>query len=118
MNSRLTGAYGEVYTARYLRCSGYTIIEANYHCRLGEIDIIASDGKYICFIEVKTRDENAVFPAREAVDYGKQKKITATAGLYLSNNKTKLQPRFDVAEVYLKDGKAFDFKYIKNAYGS
>lgn len=118
MDARLIGSYGEVYTARFLRCNGYDIIQANYRCRMGEIDIIASDGKYICFVEVKTRDENAVYSAKEAVDTAKQRKIVATASFYLSNNKTKLQPRFDVAEVYMKDGEAVDFKYIKNAYNS
>ncbi len=118
MDTRLTGAYGEIYTARFLRCNGYSIVQANYRCRLGEIDIIASDGKYLCFVEVKTRDENAVYSAKEAVGFGKQKKIIAAAQLYLSQRKTSLQPRFDVAEVYVRDGRAYDFKYIKNAYSS
>lgn len=118
MDRRLIGAYGEIYTARYLRSKGYTIIDANYRSRLGEIDIIASDGKYICFVEVKTRDESAVYSAKEAVDENKQKKIIATSQLFLSNRKTRLQPRFDVAEVYMKDGEIADFNYIKNAYNS
>lgn len=118
MDSRLTGAYGELYTARFLRVKGYDIIDANYRCRLGEIDIIASDGKYICFVEVKTRGKNALYSAKEAVDYGKQKRIAATAQFFLQKNKTKLQPRFDVAEVYVEDGKAVSFNYIKNAYSS
>ncbi len=116
MDKRLTGAYGEVYTARYLRVNGYDIIDANFRCRMGEIDIIASDRKHICFVEVKTRDENAVYSAREAVDEAKQKRIIKTARFFLSGNKTYLQPRFDVAEVYMKDGKAVSFNYIKNAY--
>lgn len=118
MDSRFTGAYGEIYTSRYLRIKGYDIIDANYRCRLGEIDIIASDGKYICFVEVKTRAKDALYSAKEAVDYGKQKRITATAQFFLKNSEIKLQPRFDVAEVYMEDGRAVSFNYIKNAYDS
>ena len=116
MNKAMTGAYGELYTGRYLRDNGYSIITANYRCRLGEIDIIACDRKYIVFTEVKTRDVNFVVSGREAVDYAKRKKTVATAKFFLSKNRVRLQPRFDVAEVYMKDGAVSSFNYIKNAY--
>ncbi len=112
----MTGVYGELYTGRYLRDNGYDILTANYRCRFGEIDIIASDGEYIAFVEVKTRDANFLVSAKDAVDYQKQKKTLATAKFFISNNETKLQPRFDVAEVYIKDGEVSSFNYIKNAY--
>lgn len=112
----MTGAYGELSVGRYLREKGYNIINANYRCRMGEIDIIASKGKYICFVEVKTREENSMLKPSDAVDSGKQKKIMLTAQFYLSHNKTSLQPRFDVAEVYIKNDKAAKINYIKNAY--
>jgi len=55
MNKANTGARGEVAAARSLRERGYAVITANYRCRLGEIDIIAENAQYICFVEVKTR---------------------------------------------------------------
>ena len=55
MNKAVTGKLGELAAGRYLRENGYEIITANYRCRLGEIDIIAKQNKYICFVEVKTR---------------------------------------------------------------
>lgn len=58
MNKAVTGKLGELAAGRYLRENGYEIITANYRCRLGEIDIIAKQNKYICFVEVKTRSEN------------------------------------------------------------
>ena len=55
MDKAKTGSRGEVEASRYLREKGYRILAANYRCRLGEIDIIAENEKYICFTEVKTR---------------------------------------------------------------
>ena len=116
MNRAMTGVYGELYTGRYLRDNGYSIVTANYRCRFGEIDIIASDKNYIAFVEVKTRDVGFVVSGKEAVDYGKRKRILATSKVFLSKNSFDLQPRFDVAEVYMENGEVSSFNYIKNAY--
>ena len=61
------GAAGEVLAARFLRERGYDILTANYRTRLGEIDIIAADKQYIAFVEVKTRNDAAIYAPREAV---------------------------------------------------
>ena len=61
------GAAGEVLAARFLRDKGYTITAANVRSRFGEIDILAEDGQYIAFVEVKTRSEHALYVPREAV---------------------------------------------------
>lgn len=118
MDKRLVGAYGELYTGKFLMSKGWRILANNYHCRMGEIDLIATDGKYICFIEVKTREENSMFQAKEAVDEIKQRKIIATSQFFLARHKTRLQPRFDVAEVYMRNDEAVAFNYIKNAFSS
>ena len=93
----------------------------NYHSRFGEIDIIAETKKTVMFVEVKFRSENAIFTPREAVDANKQRKIILTAKDFLSkSNIPELQPRFDVAEVYLvKDENGqenYKINYIKNAF--
>lgn len=116
MNTVLIGAYGEELAGRYLRENGYDILSANYRCRLGEIDIIACDSEYIMFVEVKTRAYGSMIDAKEAVDKAKQKRLVATANFYLSKHKLKLQPRFDVCEVYMENGKLKEINYIKNAY--
>lgn len=99
VNKTLSGKDGENIAAEYLKNKGYTIIDRNYYSRYGEIDIIAQHEKYIVFVEVKTRCENAMVTAFEAVDKIKQKKIIKTAMIYLEENKVDLQPRFDVIEV-------------------
>lgn len=117
MNKNEIGLYGERQAARFLRDKGYKIISANYRTRLGEIDIVASKGKFIAFIEVKTRGENSIALPREFVDRSKQNKIITAAETYLAGNSTKLQPRFDIIEVYLdKDKKQKSINHIKDAF--
>lgn len=116
MNRAKTGKIGELSSARYLRQNGYEIISANYRCRVGEIDIIAKDEKYICFVEVKTRDEKFKISPADAVDLSKRKKIIAAASLYLAVNRYELQPRFDIIEVIMSNDNVCKIKHIKNAF--
>ncbi len=93
------GAMGEILAARFLRDKGYGILSSNYRCRFGEIDIIASDKRYLVFVEVKTRREDSRYLPREAVTVTKQRKLLQTAAMYMSRFPMNLQPRFDVIEV-------------------
>lgn len=103
-DSRLLGRWGETLAAEYLRDKGYRIVAANWRCRFGEIDLIAGDGTYLCFVEVKLRKSAAYGSAAAYVDRRKQEKLRASAMLYLSRRPTDLQPRFDVVEVYAPRG--------------
>ena len=100
MDRKLLGNFGEEKAARYLRRKGYRIIERNFSCKFGEIDIIAQKGAFIVFAEVKLRKNNAFAEAREFVTASKQRRIISTAALWLSRTGSELQPRFDVIEVY------------------
>ena len=102
--SRLLGRWGEELAARELRARGYEILASRWRCRFGEIDLIAADGAYLCFVEVKLRRTDAFGSAGAFVDRRKQKKLRATAQLYLAQHPTALQPRFDVAEIYAPQG--------------
>ena len=116
MNKAQTGSRGEVEASRYLREKGYRIHAANYRCRLGEIDIIAEDEKYICFVEVKTRSETSRFAAADAVDFSKRKKLIAAANLFLTQYDGNKQPRFDIVEIYMRGETVRKIRLIKNAY--
>ena len=98
------GLWGEDQAARYLEAAGYQILERRYRCREGEIDLIAQNGPYLCFVEVKLRKNNRMGEAREFVTYSKQQKLRTAALRYLSEHPTRLQPRFDVTEVYAPQG--------------
>lgn len=98
------GAWGEALAAEYLRKKRYQILEANFRTRIGEIDLIASNRQYLVFVEVKLRKNADFAMAREFVDHRKQGKIRSTAQLYLAYHPTRLQPRFDVIEIYAPEG--------------
>lgn len=102
--NNLSGAWGEALAAQYLRKKRYKIIANGYRCRFGEIDLIAVYKKYIVFVEVKLRKSDGFAQGREFVDFHKQNRLRATADLYLSENETQLQPRFDVIEIYAAQG--------------
>lgn len=101
---KLLGAFGEDAACRYLRQKGYTILGRNYSCRLGEIDIIARKGRYVVFVEVKLRKNADFGRAAEFVTGAKQRRVILTAERWLACHPTKLQPRFDVIEVYAPAG--------------
>ena len=98
------GAWGEERAANYLRLRGYRILARNCRYRQGELDIVARKGDYIVFIEVKLRKNNDFGEARDFVTYSKQQKCIAAAQMWLAENETELQPRFDVIEVYAPNG--------------
>ena len=102
--SRRLGRWGEELAAGFLRRKGFTILDANWRSRFGEIDLIAEDGTYLCFVEVKLRRSAACGSAAAFVDRRKQEKLRSTAMLYLARHPTDLQPRFDVIEIYAPQG--------------
>ena len=103
-DKRLLGAWGEALAAEYLRKKHYRLVGVGYRCRLGEIDLIAKTWRHLVFVEVKLRKNNAFADAREYVDRYKQERLRATASLYLRQHPTRLQPRFDVIEIYAPQG--------------
>ena len=104
--SKLTGAWGEAVAAEFLRKKHYKIIASGFQSRFGEIDLIAQNRKFLVFVEVKQRKSARFAQAREYVDFRKQDRLRITASLYLSQNPTNLQPRFDVIEIYAPEGTA------------
>ena len=104
--SKLAGAWGEALAAEFLRKKHYKIIASGYHSRFGEVDLIGQNRKYLVFVEVKMRKSSKFAQAREYVDTRKQDKLRVTASIYLSQNPTKLQPRFDIIEIYAPEGTA------------
>lgn len=102
--SKLGGAWGEAVAAEYLRKKRYKLVAAGYRTRFGEIDLIVENKQYLVFVEVKLRKNVDFASAREYVNRGKQDRIRVTASMYLSQNPTRLQPRFDVIEIYAPDG--------------
>ena len=112
------GASGEETAVKILKKNGYTIIERNYRTRQGEIDIIAVKGRFVVFVEVKLRKNADFAEAREFVTRSKQSRIITTAQIWLSQNETELQPRFDVIEIYAPEGigRRVRIEHIEDAF--
>ncbi len=113
MNKRKEGAKYERIAEGYLLDQGYRIIARNFRCRTAEIDLIARDGKYLVFLEVKERSGCALGYAGEAVDGRKQARILAAARFYLHrfHIDPQMPVRFDV--VCIDNGK---LRLIRNAF--
>lgn len=110
-----TGNRGETETADYLEQCGYKILTRNWHCRCGELDIVATKGEIIAFVEVKTRQPNALVSPAAAVDYRKQRRVIHSAQAYLCAHSYDLQPRFDVAAVTVENG-SYRIDYFEAAF--
>jgi putative endonuclease len=110
------GERGENVAARHLRNQGYRIITRNFRCDIGEIDIIARDGKTLVFVEVKTRAYDDPTP-EEQVNLIKQQTLTRVANVYLSRYGTPQPPaRFDVVAVVWPTGQNPIIRHVTNAF--
>lgn len=102
----------------YLKRNGYVIIERNFNCKIGEIDIIGMDKDYIVFVEVKTRYTKLYGNPAEAVTYEKQRKIYKTAQYYIMKKKLYSHTfRFDVVEIMIDNkNNTYFIRLIKDAF--
>jgi len=114
--AKATGELGESLAARLLEEKGYRIVARNYRCPHGEIDLIASQGEYLVFVEVKARRGGTGFDPVLAVNARKMDKLRALAAYYLAGQpRMELQPRFDVIAVMLAADRPH-LRHIENAF--
>jgi putative endonuclease len=110
------GADGERAAERFLRARGYTIVERNFRCPLGEVDLIALDRRTVVFVEVKTRRRPGSGSPFDAVDPRKQRQIVRTAKYYLGARRLQDRDvRFDVVGVWA-DGDGFGCELMQDAF--
>jgi putative endonuclease len=113
------GALGESASADYLQQNGLSILERNWRCRSGEIDLIADEGDHLVFIEVRTRSSEARFGTpKESVDARKQRQVAETAQYYLLQKRQHdRQVRFDVISVMTDpSGNVQSLEHIRIAF--
>ena len=103
--------------SEHLERQDYLILERNYRCRYGEIDIIACNKEYLVFCEVKTRSEQHKLHPSLSVTISKVKRIREMAGMYLMKNENeKRQPRFDVISIVLNEKQEGLIEHLENAF--
>jgi len=119
VDTRRRGKWGEALALKYLEAKNYSAVAEGFRSRFGEIDLIVKDSRFIVFVEVKLRKSPIFATASEYVGREKQGKLRATANLWLSSHKPKLQPRFDIIEIYAPEGEdtvSPEIIHIENAF--
>ncbi len=112
MDKILSGKDGEEKACNYLKSKKYKILEKNYRCLYGEIDIIAKYNNTLVIIEVKYRKSAKFGKGYEAVNYTKQQKIIKTLQYYINEKNVKMPVRFDVISIDNNE-----ITHIENAFG-
>jgi putative endonuclease len=106
------GQVAETQVCRFLQGQGLELVDRNYRCRHGEIDLIMRDGRGLMFVEVRYRSNRRYADGAETVDYRKQSKLVATALHYLQSHPA----RFDVIAI-AADGGEDRLHWIPTAFG-
>lgn len=116
-NRRLIGSRGEETALAFLLEQGYHLLEKNYRCRLGEIDLILEDGPEVVFVEVKTRRSSLFGMPQEAVGLAKQTRIRRLAQFYLLSKKDLVRPlRFDVIAIMYSGSGEPEIQHLKGVF--
>src|SRR4051812_22256366 len=111
------GRAGEDEAERLYKRMGFEVLERNYRCSQGEIDLVARRGGLLVFCEVKTRRTDAFGLPAEAVGYVKQQRIKRLAGHWLATRRCRSsQIRFDVVSVLIPDGAGAEVTHIPDAF--
>lgn len=110
------GQWGEALALKKIKRLGYKCIVRNYRCPLGEVDIIAKDGKTLVFVEIKTRRMKSLGYAKEAITERKKRQLSKVALAYMKANECfHMKSRFDVVAINLIRGKS-EIEVIRNAF--
>ena len=111
------GKQGEQIAAKFLESKGLSILEVNFRCSAGEIDIVAVDADIIVFVEVKTRSSEDFGLPEEAVNYFKQKKLIQVAMYYLQKEHSQNKRcRFDVVSIIIKNDTVKKIDHFVDAF--
>ena len=116
MDRRILGKSGELFAEKFLERRGYEILERNFRCKLGEIDLVARERGEVVFVEVKSRKETAFGFPEEQLSWKKQKKLWRLAEYYLKRYPKDQPARIDVVAI-LFDGREelLSIRLIENA---
>jgi putative endonuclease len=111
------GLAGEEAAVKFLENQGYRILQRNFRNSVGEMDVVARDGRVLCFVEVKTRINEAHGHPLESITEGKKKKLIRTALSYLQlHGLTDAQARFDVVAVIPNPDGGHHIEIVKDAF--
>lgn len=114
LNINNQGLTAEHTAEAYLKKQGLSLLEKNFSCRFGEIDLVMRDGKTLVFVEVRLRTNAKFGSAAQSINHAKQEKLIRTAQFYLQQKDLALACRFDV--VLFSDTQMQAIEWIRNAF--
>ncbi|MEM1249122.1 MAG: YraN family protein [Acidobacteriota bacterium] len=109
------GRWAEAHASRHLQSKGYRVVEKNFRCKRGEIDLIVERDGVLCFVEVKARRSQDFGGALLAVDVHKQRRVAAAAEIFLALKPHDGPCRFDVVTL-MKEAGRWRVSHLENAY--
>ena len=118
MNRVVTGQVGERAAAAHLERTGHRIVERNFRCAYGEIDLVAEEENEIAFVEVRTRTSSAFGSPEESISWQKRQRMTRCALAYLSERHVQDRRwRIDVIAIQLERGRVTRLEHYRHAIG-
>lgn len=115
-NKKTRGNKGEKIAAEYLEKQGFVIVCRNYRCLLGEIDLVAREGNYLVFVEVRTRYSKRFGSPAESITFQKEKRLRNLASYYIKNEVGRELPcRFDLVGIENQGG-SVKIEHIKGLF--
>ncbi len=115
---RLDGQAAETLALHHLTAAGLVLLERNYRCRGGEIDLVMADGAAVVFVEVRFRHTTRFGRAEETVTRAKQARLVTAASHYLQRRAETRAARFDVVAIHPADGGGHAVEWIRDAFGA
>ena len=112
----ITGKEGEAFARQYLEDKGYRILHCNWRYRHKELDIVASDGKELVVVEVKTRTGEEYQQPEEAVTPGKMRNLAIAANAYVKECQVDKELRFDVISIVGSEHQVKSLQHLKDAF--
>jgi len=116
MERQALGQFGEHLAAEFYESRGFTVLDRNWRCREGELDLVVACGRLVVFCEVKTRRGSAYGSPAEAVTRDKQRKLRTAALHWLSQRRGRCETRFDVVSVTVAADAPPRVECIANAF--
>lgn len=115
--SECSGKLAEDFACQYLKKQGLSLLERNYRCRFGEIDLIMRNGEKLVFVEVRLRNHRHKLTGVQSIDYHKQQKLIKTAEIYLQQHNPYHSCQFDVMDLHQSDD-TFKVSWVQNAFNN
>jgi len=117
-DTRARGARAELHACRFLQAQGLQVVQRNYRCRWGEIDLVMRQGSTLVFVEVRYRSGASHGGALASIDHRKRRRLLRTAEHFLQARAPQAAARFDVVALQREPGGGVDIQWLRDAFAA